>query len=155
MARSNRFLLGLIVGAGAMYLFDPDKGNRRRALLRDQMVSAGNQASDSATAKAKDLSNRAQGVAAEARGRMGSEQVSDAVLEARVRSEIGRVVSNAGAILVSAYEGRVTLRGPVLAKEVQELVRTVKGVRGVDSVDNQLNVHQQPGDVPSLQGTQG
>jgi len=32
------FWLGL--GAAAMYLFDPDQGRRRRALLRDQLTHA-------------------------------------------------------------------------------------------------------------------
>ncbi|OGA74427.1 MAG: hypothetical protein A3G81_14405 [Betaproteobacteria bacterium RIFCSPLOWO2_12_FULL_65_14] len=50
-----------------MYLLDPEQGRRRRALLRDQLVHAKRVLSERAGSKARDLSNRAQGLAAEAR----------------------------------------------------------------------------------------
>jgi len=59
---------GLAVGAAAMFIFDPEQGRRRRALARDQIVRYGNEASDYAAGTAKDLRNRAYGVAAETRG---------------------------------------------------------------------------------------
>jgi gas vesicle protein len=53
---------GLFAGALAMFIFDPEQGARRRALARD---------------KAKDLGNRAYGLAKDAQGavreKMGSE----------------------------------------------------------------------------------
>lgn len=33
-------LIGAAVGGAAMYFFDPDRGRRRRALLRDQALKA-------------------------------------------------------------------------------------------------------------------
>ena len=33
-------LVGAAVGTAAMYLFDPDQGRRRRALIRDKAVRA-------------------------------------------------------------------------------------------------------------------
>jgi osmotically-inducible protein OsmY len=78
--------------------------------------------------------------------------VDAAVLEARVRSAIGRVVSNPGVVTVSASGATITLSGPVLQDEVQELVRTARRVRGVAQVENRLTVHEHPGDVPDLQG---
>lgn len=60
------FLCGLGTGAALMYLFDPARGNRRRALLRDQAVALSNDAGEAISDTAKDLSNRAYGVAAEA-----------------------------------------------------------------------------------------
>ena len=59
---------GLAVGAAAMFIFDPDQGRRRRALARDKAVRYGKEAGDFATGTAKDLRNRAYGVAAETRG---------------------------------------------------------------------------------------
>ena len=59
---------GLAVGAAAMFIFDPDQGRRRRALARDKAVHYGKEAGDFATGTAKDLRNRAYGVAAETRG---------------------------------------------------------------------------------------
>jgi uncharacterized membrane protein len=46
----------------------------------------------------------------------------------------------------------VTLEGPVLAAEVDELVAIARNVRGVREVRNMLDVHETPGDVPGLQG---
>ena len=59
---------GLAVGAAAMFILDPDQGRRRRALARDKMAHYGNEASDAISGTAKDLRNRAYGVAAETRG---------------------------------------------------------------------------------------
>jgi gas vesicle protein len=66
------FLTGLCVGAAAMYFFDPQGGRRRRALVRDKAVSWANDAQDYAEKKARHLSNRAQGLAHEARSLVGS-----------------------------------------------------------------------------------
>jgi gas vesicle protein len=60
--------IGAGVGALAMFIFDPDNGRRRRALARDKMVHYGKEAVDAVESAARDLRNRAQGVAAEARG---------------------------------------------------------------------------------------
>jgi gas vesicle protein len=60
--------IGAGVGALAMFIFDPDNGRRRRALARDKMVHYGRETVDAVEGAARDLRNRAQGVAAEARG---------------------------------------------------------------------------------------
>jgi len=78
--------------------------------------------------------------------------VTDEVLVERVRARLGHVVSHPRSIEVTANQGRVTLRGPVLAREVDDLLRAVASVRGVSGVENRLEVHPQPGDVPGLQG---
>jgi hypothetical protein len=62
---------GVALGAGLMYILDPDRGRRRRALLRDQLVSASNKASDAVGKTSRDLSNRAQGVIAETSKALG------------------------------------------------------------------------------------
>jgi len=153
----RKFLVGLAAGAGLMYLFDPDRGRRRRALLRDQVAHARNELDElgeSAVARSRDLRNRARGVAAEAMARVQPEQVEDAVLVERVRSSVGRAVSHPGALEVTAAGGTVTLGGRILSDEVQDLVTAVRRVRGVERVENRLEVHREPGDVPDLQGTQ-
>ncbi len=156
MSRPTDIIAGLLLGAGMMYLLDPDRGRRRRALLRDQIVSGMHRVEDlgeDLAATSRHVQNRAHGVAAEARSRFSVEDVDDSVLEARVRSAIGRAISNPGAVEVRAEYGRVTLSGPVLAEEVDELLATVRSVRGVTEVENRLDVHDQPGDIPGLQGT--
>ncbi len=146
------FLTGLAIGAGLMYILDPDRGNRRRALARDQVVSAAHTVEDTVSGRSQDIRNRAQGVIAETRGALTEEPVSDRVLEERVRAELGRATRHAGAIEVRANQGRVTLTGPVLASDVDSVISSVSSVRGVKDVENRLDVHQQPDDVPALQG---
>ena len=60
-------LAGLGTGALLMYLLDPDRGNRRRALIRDKMVKLNRQTQDAVGGKVKDMSNRAKGMLHEAK----------------------------------------------------------------------------------------
>jgi uncharacterized membrane protein len=135
-----------------MYFFDPDRGKRRRGLVRDQVVHAMNRAGDALSAAARDFRNRTRGAVAETRARFQKEEVIDEVLAERVRAELGRVVSHPSAISVSADGGTVTLSGPVLAHEADALLSAVKSVRGVNEVRGRLHRHDQPGGVPALQG---
>ncbi len=59
---------GIGAGAVAMYFLDPDRGPRRRALVRDKAVELSNDARRAVTGKAADLRNRAQGMFHEAKG---------------------------------------------------------------------------------------
>jgi hypothetical protein len=43
------------------------------------------------------------------------------------------------------------LSGPILADEVPRLWRRVRRVRGVQSIDDRLEIHDSPGAVPGLQ----
>ena len=61
------WLGGFAAGALVMYVFDPDRGRRRRALARDKAIHAARVASDTIGARSRDLSNRARGVVAETR----------------------------------------------------------------------------------------
>jgi hypothetical protein len=53
---------GISVGAALMYLLDPDRGRRRRALVRDKAKGLSNDALKAARRKSHDLKNRAQGL---------------------------------------------------------------------------------------------
>jgi hypothetical protein len=64
-------LVGICLGAGLMYLLDPDRGRRRRALLRDKFVGLSNDVGDAVSKTARDLRNRAQGVVAETSKALG------------------------------------------------------------------------------------
>jgi hypothetical protein len=59
------FLAGVGTGAALMYFLDPDRGGRRRALIRDKAVGLTNDARQAINAASEDLSNRAYGVYAE------------------------------------------------------------------------------------------
>jgi uncharacterized membrane protein len=142
----------MVMGAGLVYLLDPDRGARRRALVRDKLVHTGHRLSDGLGPTARDLGNRASGTVAELRSRFTADRADDQILYERVRSALGRAVSHPGAIEVSVSEGRVALRGDVLAHEVDALLEQVRGVRGVGEVMNELEVHRDSGEVPALQG---
>lgn len=79
--------------------------------------------------------------------------LADDILHERVRSAIGRAVAYPGAVTVTATQGRITLQGDVLEDDVDDLIKQVEGVRGVDKVENQLTVHRSAEGVSSLQGT--
>jgi hypothetical protein len=145
-------LTGASFGATIMYMLDPDLGRRRRALVKDQFASLPNTFQDAASVTARDLKNRSTGFFSEARARLLDNQASDEVLIDRVRSKLGFFVRHPSAIEVQARDGRIILSGPVLSDEVQQLLDGVRLVRGVRDVENHLEVHSEPGNVPGLQG---
>ncbi len=152
MNRNLLFLGGIGLGAGLMYLFDPDKGRRRRATARDSAHHIVNAFDDAVGKTSRDLSNRARGLVAELDSIFRCEAADDDVIAERIRSKLGRAVSHPHAIHVAINQGRVTLSGQVLASEVDRLLKRVWSVRGVTGVENRLEAHEQAGDVSSLQG---
>lgn len=146
------FGAGLGIGTVVMYLLDPDRGKRRRALLRDKCVSATRKTSEAIEVTARDLTNRAQGIATSIQARFTSGETNDAVLVDRVRSKLGRLISHPSAIGVAAENGNVTISGPILEREVDTLLACVKGIQGVNDVTNNLEVHKEAGNHPALQG---
>lgn len=152
MNNTQSMALGMILGGGLVYFLDRDRGARRRALVRDQIVHAGHELEDAAGAGVRHLRNRGLGLVHEARAGLTDGDVDDRVLEERVRSGMGRSVSNPGSITVVAERGAVILSGDVPSVEVQDLVRAVKSVRGVRRVDNRLTVHTRSDGAPELQG---
>lgn len=145
---------GVGLGAALAYLYDPEMGNRRRAMIRDKAVRALNKTGEAVETTARDVQHRLIGTVAELRSRVeeAGEEVGDELLEARVRAKLGMVSSHPGAIEVRVNDGKVTLSGPILAEEVDHVLSAVSFVRGVKEVENQLEVHQTPDNVPSLQG---
>jgi uncharacterized membrane protein len=152
MERQGGLIGAFITGAGAMYVLDPDRGARRRSLIRDRIWHAGNKLGNGLSATTRDARNRAVGAAAGLRSRFQTDEAEDPVLSERVRSALGRVVSHPGAINVTAYDGRVTLSGHVLARELDELLRQVRRVRGVRAVHNELEIHPTSNGIADLQG---
>jgi CBS domain-containing protein/osmotically-inducible protein OsmY len=128
------------VGAGMMYLFDPNRGRTRRAIARDKAASWCNASSEIVARTAEDLRNRATGIATGTKSLLKSEPVSNEKLVERVRSKMGRYVSRPDAIQVDADNGHVRLRGSIFADEVDKLLQCVKGIAGIASVGNQLDV---------------
>jgi hypothetical protein len=143
------------LGAAAMYLLDPDRGRRRRAIARDKTRSALSQGTQFLSAARSDARARMQGLRAVARRvREGpGAPPDDRVLVARVRARLGRVVSHPHGVHVEAGNGDVRLSGPILKSEHTPLVIAARLVRGVRSVDDRdLVLYDSPDGVPALQG---
>ena len=85
------------------------------------------------------LNPTGRGMLAEASNAFGAAE-DDEVLIARVRSRLRRVVADPEAIGVEVKDGVVTLTGSVGAAEFDRLVSAVLRVRGVQDVDDQLEV---------------
>jgi hypothetical protein len=143
------------VGAALMYFFDPVRGKRRRAKVLDKATRLKRTVSDAAGKTQRDAHNRIVGVIAETEALFRCEKVSDGVLEARVRSKLGRVVSHPHAVKVKVVDGLITLSGPILAHEVLPLCEAVISINGVQNIENLLEIHENGTDVPALQNEKG
>lgn len=149
---SRDMLLGLGIGAAVAFIADPRAGRRRRALAWDQLSRAGRKTRDALDVTARDLSNRTSGIMAATRRRLADEPVDDRRLVERVRARLGRASSHPRALEVTAADGTVTLRGPILAREVDDVLATATGVTGVTSVATELEPHESSDGIPALQG---
>src|SRR5947207_11866127 len=115
--------LGLLgtagMGAGLMFLLDPDMGNRRMAILRHKVVSLMRLTAWAADKTSRDIKNRLFGTVQSTKSRFTADiAASDDVLVERVRSQLGRAVSHPHAISVTAKDGRVRLTGEILSEEL-------------------------------------
>ncbi len=145
-------LAGFIGGAALMYLFDPERGERRRALIGAHVEDAVSDASDSLEGKAKEVVNRAQNVAHEAQsGQAQDAGVSDLTLRTRLQAQLGLYVGDPGAISVTVNSGNVILSGKILAREAQPLIERIRAIPGVKKVENRLELHDSGDGVPHPQ----
>jgi osmotically-inducible protein OsmY len=148
MRNQENLILGILLGAGLMYLLDPDRGRRRRALIRDQVVHGAHEIEDfggEVASRARHLRNRARGAMIEVRTRSMQEEIEDSVLAARIRAELGRLIPDPGSVQVSAEHGRVTLRGAAADQEMRALVDGVQEMPGVHDVINRMRRRESAG----------
>src|SRR5688572_14297010 len=130
----RKMIMGTLGSAALMYLMDPEKGNERRATLRDRFTKFMGQATTKTEALIEQISDRAQGMAAETKRKLSTEEVSDEVMVARVRSAMGHVLTNAHEVEVMANQGLITLTGSVPGAETETLISTIKALPGVHGV---------------------
>ena len=143
-------VVGFVGGAALMYLFDPERGNRRRAFLRGQADSALNEVSGSLEGRARDVADRVESAVHEAQmGQAQDASVSDFTLQTRVQAQLGHYVAEPSAISVTVNDGNVILGGKILAREVQPLIERVRTIPGVKNVENRLELHDSDESVPN------
>lgn len=120
---SAGFLIaGIGVGAGCMYLMDPNRGRPRRVLLRDKTEAAYRRVRTSVASAQSDFANREHGLIANVKSTVQRGSVDDERLVERVRAKLGRLVSHPHAIDVIARNGRITVSGAVLEHEAAQLL---------------------------------
>lgn len=97
-----------------MYFYDPSRGRKRRALVRDQVNSTIDQANDAVNVTINDMRNRGQGLMYQARSMM--QQQGNGDNPDKALSPTGRVLMASGGGLLALYgKGRGGLIGPVLS----------------------------------------
>ncbi len=147
---SRALLLGFGLGVAATLILGPRRA-RGRSVFRDRPVNDGSGARPAANATLYDFADRPYGAVALARGQWSLEHVEDDRLVERVRAVLGRCCSHPRVIEVEASDGEITLRGPVIAIEHQAVLSAAAGVRGVDSVIDELEPHESARSFPPLQ----
>ena len=141
--------LGL--GAGIMYFLDPQHGVRRRTMVIDRANRFVNNIDESIDIAVQDARNRARGVLSEMTARLSEEDSPDWILEERVRSNLGRLGRPTRALDIRADGGRIYLSGPILREDEDSVVKAALRTRGVYGVENQIQVVDNPQDIPALQ----
>lgn len=145
---------GMIIGATIMYIFDEHRGAKRRSYARDKISHAAHSLGREARKRTRDLFNRGFGSIAELgsslRDRVRS--LPDDQLVDRVRSQLGHVVSHSGLLQVYAKDGCVTVSGPVLDREIDQIRNRTKKIRGVRECQVQVEPHA---DLDRVSGQMG
>jgi hypothetical protein len=144
--------LGAGVGAGLMYLLDPQGGGHRRAVARDKSVSVLKKGSKAAAKTSRHLGNKTKGLVAEAGSKLRKSDLVDdgQKLLKKVQKAVRVSVSYPAAIDPLLEEGRVHLHGLVLASEVARLLAAIGAVEGVTDVENRLELHESPKDLAAF-----
>ena len=128
---------GIALGALAMYIADPSQGRRRRAMFQDKVSHATHSTSKLMEQTLHDARNRWSGVQASAWRLLSPRQakpIDDHVLEARVRSRLGRAMSHLHDVEVHAQQGRVSLSGNFDSEAQEKVLALVAAIPGVESV---------------------
>ena len=74
-------LSGIGIGVALMYVLDPERGKRRRAMIRDKAIGLKNDLSEMAEKKAVDVKNRAQGMLHEAKSALTKDKTESDIPE--------------------------------------------------------------------------
>jgi hypothetical protein len=154
-SRLGMFIAGALAGVGLMYLLDPRGGARRRAMIRDKVMHGGRLARMWGGKFARRARNEVRGEIEERKAwwRDRGEQIPDEVLSERVRAQLGHVISHPGLVEVTAEDGIVTLRGPVLRGEIRRICDRLDATRGVRNYSVELAEHDSADRIPGLKGT--
>jgi len=129
---------GAGLGAGLMYLFDPNRGHSRRARLVGEAKGLLHRGESRAQKRGRDLLNRIEGIGVRLAEEVAPmEPPSDEILLERIRSRMGHIVSDPHEVEVRVEKGVVTLEGRLAHPERRRLTEEVRAMHGV----KRLNAH--------------
>jgi gas vesicle protein len=149
-SRWSALLIGVVgaaAGAASLYLLDPDRGKRRRAMLRDQGAAVVRRTGRGTGRGARMVGSLVGGkMAAFQHGGENDVMPNDAALAQKVESELFRDAAiPKGSINVNAEQGVVVLRGEVSdAEQREQLELAVRRIPGVWEVNNMLHLPGEP-----------
>lgn len=130
---------GLGLGAGLMYLCDPDRGRGRRSQLIAEASGILHRRENRLEKRGKYFFNRLRGLAVKVAEEIApEEQPKDEVLLERIRSRIGHIVANPHEVQVHVEKGVVTLEGKLGHPERHHLRREIRAMHGVKRVNARL-----------------
>lgn len=142
-------VVGIAAGVLAMYYLDPLAGRRRRALVRDRLVSTGHDAAYFTGRKAKRVADHVKGYLARHRPGRHVDPESDQQLHDRIRARLGHVMHSPRSVEVQVEQGRVCLRGHILRPELDRVLHEVNRMAGVAAVETRLVTHETVAGIPA------
>lgn len=138
------------VGAGIMYFFDPEKGQRRRQWVIDQaedcMSATGrimHSAGSDIASQLRSLTGQAKEAATDAYTSVAGKKIDSGALLNRIRSEIGDAIPGAAGVqFMTESDGTVTVTGRIESTQIDYLLSALHRVPGVSHVINRIEVSQ-------------
>ena len=133
------FLGGVALGSALMYLLDPRTGTRRRGVLKDKTTSLLYHYGRLSGKMTRHVRNKLEGLVSLTADLVRPSGVdSDAKVEARIRSVLGRTILHPRVVSVTVTRGKASLRGTLPPHEAGAVIRATENIRGVQSVENLL-----------------
>jgi len=117
------FVGGTALGAGLMYILDPNRGNARRAKLREKAIRAVHVTQREANKQLRNAGNHLVGIMREVKSsiRDRSSEISDDILLDRVRAQLGRDVRHMRMLDFTVEDGCVIVAGQALRGEADKI----------------------------------
>jgi osmotically-inducible protein OsmY len=143
MPKIRTVVVGGVVGAALVYLFDPRLGPERRARLGDQLGAAVRRSRSEVERVARRVEERAQGAMTHLEHAVEPRPADDLTILDRVESVLyGMPDFPKGSVTAEVVDGRLLLRGEVRdERQASDIVAVAARVPGVAAVENELHVN--------------
>jgi len=141
MARIRTLLIAGVVGAAAVYFFDPDLGGARRARLLEDIDTGIREGRRSLERAVSQLRDQTRGAVAELDTAAPWDD-DDLTVLSRVESVLYSIPGfPRGSIEAEVVDARLVLRGEVAsAEQERDIVEIARHVRGVAEVESLLRI---------------